>query len=157
MKKLIFIFLIPIIGLIGCSNQEAIETSRAEGKEIHLDINNWPDFYIVSIMAVKEEEVALVEVEKLRKKGYPSGYLWIPDYESLGDEPFYSVFVGPFFNQKQCEVEVEKYKKVDPETYGVLVSHEERKVRIEGIGIVKEHKGIKIKADTTWKAELKAV
>ena len=95
-------------------------------------------FYVVCASAVKTEAKAKSNVEKLRKKGFKSDYLWIPDYKSLSGAELYSVYIGPFSTQNECEIATEDYKKIHPSSYGVLVSQENKRVQIDGIGKVVE-------------------
>jgi len=95
------------------------------------------DFYIVSISAVKLEQEAVQKVAELTRKGYVAGYLWIPDYPSLSGAPYYSVYVGPYGTQQECEIAVEEYAKRFPGCYGLLVSTRPERVQILGINKVK--------------------
>jgi hypothetical protein len=92
--------------------------------------------YIVCATAVQTEVEAQKEVQKLNKQGYAAGYLWIPNYASLSGAKYYSVFIGPFDYQSDCEVATENYKKVNKSAYGLLVSQENTRVQINGIGKV---------------------
>ena len=93
--------------------------------------------YILNIKAVVNKKDAMYEVQILKRKGYNAGYLWIPNYESLSGAKFYTVFIGPFNSQLDCEVATEKYKKIDPNVYGTWVSKENKRIEIRGIGKVK--------------------
>lgn len=92
--------------------------------------------YIINISAVESEKLAQEGVAKLIKEGYKAGYLWIPDYASLNGAKYFCVFIGPFLTQNKCEVEVEEYRKVNSSVYGLLVSQENKRVEIRGIGKV---------------------
>lgn len=94
------------------------------------------DFYIISVGAVKTEEQARLEVQKLSRKGVAAKYLWIPDYPSLSGKPLYSIYLGPYDNQDACEYAVEDAKFDFPGSYGVLVSQRPTRVQITGIGQV---------------------
>jgi hypothetical protein len=85
---------------------------------------------------VKTEKDAISKANELEKKGYESGYLWIPDYASLSGAKMYSVYVGPFDTQYECEVATEAYRKIHPEAYGLLVSQDNKRVQINGVGKV---------------------
>jgi len=98
--------------------------------------NNSGAFYIISVAAVKTENQAKTKAAELKNNGNSSGYLWIPDYASLSGAQFYSVYIGPFTTQYDCEVATEAYKKQHPEAYGVLVSQDRKRVQINGIGKV---------------------
>ncbi len=94
------------------------------------------DFYIINTMAVNTEQAARNEKEKLVAKGYKAGYLWIPDYPSLSKARLFTVYIGPFFSQFNCELAVENYRKDHPDAYGTLVSDSKRRVQINGLGKV---------------------
>ena len=94
-------------------------------------------FYVINVVAVKSKSKAESEVRKLEKEGYEAGYLWIPDYMSLSGAELYSVYIGPFFTQRECELAVENYRKKKPKAYATLVSHENKRVEIRGVGKVK--------------------
>ncbi|NOQ72687.1 MAG: hypothetical protein GQ574_11825 [Crocinitomix sp.] len=94
-------------------------------------------FYIINVTAVKNESLAERRVEELKHKGYDSDFLWIPDYASLSGAKYYTVYIGPFKSQYDCEVATEEYRKTQPDAYGLLVSHDNIRVEIRGIGKVK--------------------
>ena len=94
-------------------------------------------FYVINTNAVKKESTAKKGVENLRSKGYDAGYLWIPEYKSLSGAKFYSVYIGPFYSQSECEKAVDEYRKVDSKAYALLVSQENKRVEIRGIGKIK--------------------
>lgn len=91
------------------------------------------DFYIINTRAVKTEKEARLETEKLKAKGYKAGYLWIPDYPSLSKNRLFTVYIGPFFSQFNCELAVENYRKDHPDAYGTLISETKKRVQINGI------------------------
>lgn len=93
-------------------------------------------FYIINIAAMKTENDAKTKVRELENNGYKSDYLWIPDYASLSGAKFYSVYIGPYSTQYDCEVATEEYRKKHPEAYGLLVSQDNKRVQINGIGKV---------------------
>jgi len=93
-------------------------------------------FYIVCVTAVKSEEKAKSSCDELKKKGHQAGYLWIPDYASLSGAKLFSVYLGPYSTQYDCEVATDEYRKDHPEAYGLLVSQEHKRVQINGIGKV---------------------
>lgn len=93
-------------------------------------------FYILNVAAVKTGSEAIAKSAELKAMGYSSGYLWIPDYASLSGAQFYSVYIGPYANQYDCEVATEEYRKTNPGAYGLLVSQEPARVQINGIGKV---------------------
>jgi hypothetical protein len=95
-----------------------------------------PPYYIVNVAAVPTEQAAMEQSQKLKQAGKPSGYLWIPNYASLSGAQMYSVYIGPFATQYECEVATETIKKEKPGAYGLLVSNENKRVQINGIGDV---------------------
>ncbi len=95
------------------------------------------EFYIINVAATKTESAAKIKVQELKNNGYEADYLWIPDYASLSGAKYFSVFVGPFSTQFECEVATEEYRKNQPDAYGLLVSHENKRVQINGIGKIK--------------------
>jgi hypothetical protein len=107
-----------------------VAPTKSENQEIK------PPFYIVNVAAVPTEQAALEQAQKLKQAGKPSGYLWIPNYASLSGARMYSVYIGPFVTQYECEVATEIIKKEKPGSYGLLVSHENMRVQINGIGDV---------------------
>ena len=107
-----------------------------EENKVQQPTNYESSFYVVNIVAVKNENEAIKEVKKLEKKGYESDYLWIPDYASLSGAKFYSVYIGPFSTQRECEIATEQYRSIDKNVYGLLVSQEKIRVQINGINKV---------------------
>ena len=93
-------------------------------------------FYILNVAAVATESEAKLKSQEYTRKGYQSSYLWIPDYASLSGAKFYSVYIGPFSTQYECELATDKYKKQFPGSYGLLVSQDNKRVQINGIGKV---------------------
>ena len=93
-------------------------------------------FYMINIAAVKNEKGAIQMVQELKNQGYSSNYLWIPDYASLSGAKYYSIYIGPFSTQNECEIAIEEYRKNHPDAYGLLVSQERKRVEIRGIGKV---------------------
>ena len=99
--------------------------------------NNTVEFYIIAVNAVKTEVQAKSAAQVLENNGYASGYLWIPDYQSLSGAELYSVYIGPYSTQYECEVATEDYRNIQPDAYGLLVSQQRKRVQINGIGKVK--------------------
>lgn len=93
-------------------------------------------FYVVNIIAVSRESVARAKVAELKKKGYDAGYLWIPDYASLSGKKLYSVYIGKYDTQQECEKATEKLRKKFSDAYGSKVSQEKESVFIKGVGKV---------------------
>ena len=119
--------------------EQSTETEEvpSNGNEIeNFNSDNTP-FYIINTSATKYENQAKIKVESLMSKGYKADYLWIPDYKSLSGAEYYSVYIGPFYSQYECEKFVGFYRGIDPKAYGLLVSHENKRVKITGIGNVK--------------------
>ncbi|MGV0978838.1 SPOR domain-containing protein [Empedobacter falsenii] len=121
----------------GAQKLENDKKRLEEEKEVQQSINYESSFYIVNIVAVKNENEAIKEVKKLENKGYKSDYLWIPDYASLSGAKFYSVYIGPFSTQRECEIATEQYRSINKNVYGLLVSQEKIRVQINGINKVK--------------------
>jgi len=94
-------------------------------------------FFIINVIATNTETQALLEVRKLKEKGYEAGHLWIPNYRSLSGAQLYAIYIGPFSSQAKCEREVERYRNVDPNAYGLLVSQENIRIEIRGVDKVK--------------------
>lgn len=120
--------------------QKEGETKASESKQLTKpmvkNVVKQDDFYIISVGAVKTEEQARAEVQKLSRRGFDANYLWIPDYPSLSGKPLYSIYLGPYDNQDACEYAVEDAKIDFPGSYGVLVSQRPTRVQITGIGQV---------------------
>ena len=112
------------------------ETNSENNVRDQLLQNNEP-FYVINVAAVKKESQARAKASELSKSGYTSGYLWIPNYSSLSGAQLYSVYIGPYPTQKDCEIATEDYRKKYPPAYGVLVSQEKMRVQINGVGKVK--------------------
>lgn len=96
-----------------------------------------PGFYILNVAAVKSEADARRQANELVAQGYEADYLWIPDYASLSGAQYFSVYIGPFSTQYECEVATENYKVSNPSAYGLLVSQENKRVQINGVGKVR--------------------
>lgn len=111
-----------------------------------------PPYYIINVAAVKTESEAKNKALEILNKGYKSGYLWIPEYASLSGANFYSIYIGPFATQYECEVATEEYRKKHPEAYGLLVSQENQRVQINGLGKVVVSKN-KTLQDVAFKIE----
>jgi len=127
----------------GTISEELSENNRfiTENKNQPLLVNDEyksnKDCYIVNVSAMKTEESARKKVEKLKNEGYESGFLWIPNFSSLSGAEYYSVFIGPFGTQLECEQATEDYRKINPKAYGLLVSQNPERVEIRGLGKVK--------------------
>jgi len=89
------------------------------------------DFYIINVQATKSIEVAKKRVDELKRDGHKADYLWIPNYKSLSGAEYYSVYIGPFWSKKECEIATRKYRKLNPEAYGTLVSQVNQRVIIK--------------------------
>jgi hypothetical protein len=112
------------------------DNSASQSEEIYEGEETIEGYYIINVAAVKTEKDAISKAKELEKNGYESGYLWIPDYASLSGAKMYSVYVGPFDTQYECEVATEAYRKIHPEAYGLLVSQDNKRVQINGVGKV---------------------
>ena len=134
--KLFFAFLIGVlmIASYACSSpNDKTDNEIRQNETIADDPENEDAFYILNIAATKSEEEAKLMAKNLKTSGYQSDYLWIPDYASLSGAKYYSVFIGPFETQNDCEVATENYRKIQPDAYGLLVSQESVRVQINGI------------------------
>jgi len=114
-----------------CNLEDQLRTTQ---QLVHGDLENDGNFYIVSVEAVKNASDAIRAAENLGKKGYETGYLWIPNYRSLSGTKMYCVFIGPFYSKSKTEKMVEKYRKVNPKAFGLLVSKENKRIEIKGVG-----------------------
>ncbi len=94
-------------------------------------------FYAIIVAPFKTEGEAKAKTIMLKNSGIAADYLWIPDYASLSGAKFYTVYIGPFSTQYECEVATEEYRKKHPDAYGLLVSQDKKRVQINGIGKVK--------------------
>ena len=110
-----------------------VQKQQSKNKKLKSRNNSNADFYILNVLAVKDKSKAIIEVDKLINKGYSANYLWIPDYNSLSKAEYFSVYIGPYQNQKDCEIAVSEYRKIDPKSYGLLVSQENKRVQINGL------------------------
>lgn len=54
----------------------------------------------------------------------------ITNYESLSGAKSYVVYIGPFQTRSECKSSLDRYKRKSPQAYGLLVSHESRRVEI---------------------------
>lgn len=118
------------------SNKQSTNATNVanEAKRPNQDKNE--TFYMINVAAMKTENDAKRKVQELKKNGYETDYLWIPNYASLSGAKFYSVYIGPYTTQYDCEVATEEYRKQHPEAYGLLVSQDNKRVQINGIGKV---------------------
>lgn len=111
----------------------SIQKSKLQNANLKNIKNKKNSFYIININAVKDKYKAIHEVNKLVNQGYQADYLWIPDYNSLSKAEYFSVYIGPYETQKECEIAVSKYRKINPKAYGLLVSQENKRVQINGV------------------------
>ena len=101
------------------------------------DVINYNEFFIFNVKAVKNEKDAIQEKNALKELGHPADYLWIPDYNSLSGADYFSVYIGPYSTQLECENSIDQLKIDFPKGYGLLVSQENKRVQINGKGKVK--------------------
>ena len=116
---------------------EDMQNKNTGIKLINDEFKGEDDCYIINVTAVKTQEEARSEVTNLKNKGLDAGFLWIPDFQSLSGAKYYSVFIGPFATQEECEKETEEYRKIQPNAYGLLVSQQNKRVEIRGKGKAK--------------------
>ena len=76
---------------------------------------------------------ARTKVNEIRQEGKNSAYLWIPDYASLSGAKLYSIYIGPFSTQYDCELATEEYRKTHPDAYGLFVSQDHKRIQILGV------------------------
>lgn len=117
-------------------DKEAAVQNLSTGNTINENTSKNDSFYILNIAATKSENEARKKVRELQEMGYDADYLWIPDYASLSGALFYCVYIGPFYTQYDCELATEEYRRINPTAYGLLVSQENKRVQINGIGKV---------------------
>ncbi len=113
--------------------EEKTTKVKVENKTGINNIDKWGlkvPTYIICSSACYTEKEAKRRVKMLKKKGYNSGYLWIPDYPSLSGTKMYVVYIGPFKSRRSCIVHLRKYQKVNPKAYAVLVSNKPDRVEI---------------------------
>ncbi len=96
------------------------------------DMNQKPDFFMISISGTADLKEAVEQVKVLRSKGHPSGYLWMPDYASLSGKEMYAVFIGPFSGIDTTIQYLEHYNKSNPLTYAVKAAHSAERTSIHG-------------------------
>ena len=138
MKKTTSLFITLFMAIIIFGSYSLANPASTTGLKCFSSANDQDgSFYIINVSAVKTEADARKKVLALQQSGYDAGYLWIPDYASLSGALYYSVYIGPFTTQYDCEVATESYRKKHPEAYGLLVSQENKRVQISGIGKVK--------------------
>ena len=146
MKKLLLILLCFLFILSSCKQEYQSKEKTSEKasskytEKVLLDdeYTSDKDCYILNVSAVKTKALAREKVEKLKNDGYESGFLWIPNFSSLSGAEYYSVFIGPFATQLECEIATENYRKIDNKAYGLLVSKNSERVEIRGVGKVKK-------------------
>lgn len=151
-RKYLWLLFLPILLALGYffreelgvikNNTNSIEEAYPDGTiSDDEDVNykfSGNDFYIIAVAVASSEDEALEKVYQLKSEGYDSDFLWIPQYLSLSGANYYSVFIGPFFNLDDCAIAVEKYRKVNPSAYGLLVSSKSSdRIEIRGRGRIK--------------------
>jgi hypothetical protein len=117
--------------------KQNILNQTEKDNSVNQNTNSSNSFYVINTSATKKESLAKKGVESLISRGYEAGYLWIPEYKSLSGKEYYSVYIGPFYSQSDCEKAVEEYRKIDRKAYALLVSQENKRVEIRGVGKVK--------------------
>jgi len=111
---------------------EEIDNQNNRVLECVSDLNTEAPFYIINLEAAENEQIASDKVRELLKTYKNAGYLWIPDYASLSGKKLYSVFLGPYymFEDQTVMKDLIERKKTDKNAYGVLVSHDKRRVEM---------------------------
>ena len=74
----------------------------------------------------------------MTNEGYPANFLWIPDFNSLSGAELYGIYIGPYYDENQFAIEVEKYREISPGAYGLLVSDKNERVEIRGPNKIKK-------------------
>ena len=101
----------------------------------HSDVPDWDPAswdpttnpaYVVVDTAYKTKPQARARVADLNRTYDNSGFLWIPDYDSLSGAELFQVYVGPFETRAQaaqatCEY-ISRFEKDRSDHYAVLVS-----------------------------------
>lgn len=77
--------------------------------------------YVICVQAFMQQEAAESAAKILANNGYPSGYLWIPDYASLSGARLYLVYIGPYTNKADAITMLKTYKNTNPSAYGIKV------------------------------------
>lgn len=95
-------------------------------------------FYAIMVSSAKTQKEAIQKTMQLKRSGNEADYLWIPDYASLSGSEFYTIYIGPYSTQKECEIMTDKVRKKFSNAYGLLVSQEKKRVQIYGVGRVRE-------------------
>lgn len=82
--------------------------------------------YVVADSAWETKQQAQRRIVDLSRTYPNSGFLWIPDFDSLSGTELFQVYVGPFLTREEAEQAtcdyIEKFNKDKTEHYAVLVS-----------------------------------
>jgi hypothetical protein len=81
------------------------------------------DFFIIPMMRTADAGNAAKNAWKLRDKGLPSGFLWIPDYHSLERSELFQVFIGPFNDLGTAMKYLEEIRKTDKNAFVQKAGH----------------------------------
>jgi len=120
--------LIMSLFLVFLSNENAESQEKKEPTITKVNDSEYPNgFYIINVSASANVNGAVSHVQKLQKKGHPSGYLWLPDYESISNKELYAVFIGPFYGLDSCVKYLVEYQKEKPKAYAIKVNHEKKR------------------------------
>jgi len=82
-----------------------------------------PPRYIICASACRTRKEARKRRNLLRRKGYPAGFLWIPDYKSLSGSRFYVIYIGQYYSRSECVRKLREYQRINKKAYAVLVSY----------------------------------
>jgi hypothetical protein len=87
-------------------------------RPIH-EVPGWGIF----IGAYKTAPDAIAQMERFKKIGFDTGYLWIPDYTSLSGKPFWATFVGlvPLTDVPAAQRLLREVKKVEKGAYSKAI------------------------------------
>lgn len=104
---------------------------KVEPAIVKVDDEKYPyGFYLINVSATANLDEATQQVQDLQAKGHPSGYVWLPDYESLSNKERYAVFIGPFRGIDTCIRYLESYQKEAPKAYTVKARHSKKRLTI---------------------------
>jgi clan AA aspartic protease (TIGR02281 family) len=116
--------------IISAKNKVDTKQTKASGQ---LKIENK---YIVNVKALKDIEETKEFTNDLKTRNFRCGYVWIKKFKSLGKAEYYTIYIGPYNTQLECENAVEILKKKFPDCYGTLVTNRNLRVYVTGKGKV---------------------
>ncbi len=96
------------------------ETPKAKPVEIGTNKKLPVPSFLGVCSAVAKENDAKKLSAALGDLGYPSGYLWIPDYDASGKKLF-RVYIGPFKSKEATDGWLQEIKPIYPNAYFLLL------------------------------------